>query len=416
MKSFNSILVGEKFYSSGYSITGDQNLVIQEINKRYKEIANEVILLFEYGDLAKGFLVKTRTRILFCLTQNESKFSSTFEIKWFIDDISTCKFDIKLIEVNEIQITEGKNVLFDPNFVSASRMIREISNMILPPKTTISEEIKREVKVHPKIWSHIAKMYEYYYKDVSKDVLLSLPLKTDASNVTKVGILKFFLSLPLEDGLKVIKDILENEDVKRDKSNNWNERGEFIKNWRPQLIGFLKDNGIEYDDISGTFSLSGGEPILISTTKRKLQKLLDIEFNDFFYDNLEREINSSYRFGLFTSTMILSRKLLENLVIEILRTKYPQSVPANLDIYYSIKGNRFHDFTVLLKNLEDRKNDFTLDTQIVSEFISSIKPFRPTANSNAHSIIIASKEEDTLNYEIPKMTALLFKLWNNLKN
>ena len=55
------------------------------------------------------------------------------------------------------------------------------------------------------------------------------------------------------------------------------------------------------------------------------------------------------------------------------------------------------------------------NSNIITEFISLVKPFRPRANATAHSIIIVSDEDKVLNCNIPKMTALLLKLWNNLK-
>lgn len=293
------------------------------------------------------------------------------------------------------------------------RLLKEITTF--PPKTTIPEKGRNEIMIHPKIWDHLAKMYKHYYKDIFMNVLLSLPLEIDASKVTMAGLVKFWLSLPLENGLIVIKDILDNEKIKQDKYNNWNYRGDDIKYWRPQLIDFLKENGIEYDDSSRKFSLAGGEPISITTTKRKLPVLLDIKFNDFFYDSLKEEINRTYKFGLFTSTMFLSRKLLENLVIEILRIRYPPNVRGNLELYYYKDGKKFHNFTIILKNLESKKKDFDIDEQLIFEFISLVKPFRPRANSNAHSIVVISNEDEVLKYEIQKMVALLLKLWDNLK-
>lgn len=159
-------------------------------------------------------------------------------------------------------------------------------------------------------------------------------------------------------------------------------------------------------------------PEISEELRRKIERnpdLIEIEFKDFFYDPLIREINLTHRFELFTSTMFLARKLLENLVIEILRIKYPPNVKGNLEIYYNTDEGRFHDFTILLKNLEERKEDFVVDVNIITEFISLVKPFRPRANANAHSIIIVSNKDEVLKYNIPKMTALLLKLWNNLK-
>jgi parallel beta-helix repeat protein len=150
-------------------------------------------------------------------------------------------------------------------------------------------------------------------------------------------------------------------------------------------------------------------------TKRKISNLIKTRFNDYFYDNLKNEINSSYRNGEFTATMLLSRKLFENLVIEILRKKYPQNKNGNLEIYFNKKDRRFHDFTILLKNLEERKNEFDSDKKTITEFISLIKPFRKRANDNIHSIIIIPKKDEVLKYDIQQMTALLDRVWSNLK-
>jgi hypothetical protein len=72
---------------------------------------------------------------------------------------------------------------------------------------------------------------------------------------------------------------------------------------------------------------------------------------------------------IFTSVVILSRKMIENLIIEILRKKYPQKVKGNLDIYYNKNERRFHDFTMLVKNLEVKKKDFGPDENTLSKFI-----------------------------------------------
>lgn len=418
MKSFESVL-GEIERDRRVAIfvsLGDADSVKENIKEKFNESIDNILLLFEYGQMdARGYFVKTKSRVLFCLTQNINKFKNSFEIKWVIDDIKNTTFDIKPLNENEIQISENKEIMFDGGLYSSERLLRELHNIIFPPKTEISDEVKKEVKIHPKVWTHIEKMYDFYYGNMFKDVLLSLPLKVNVTNVTRQNLVSFLLALSLEDSLIIIKDILDNENIKRDKNNTWNEYGDYIKNWRPQLIDYLKDIGIEYDESTKTFSLVGGEPIQILTTRRKLSSLIDMEFSEFFYDSLKKEINDAYRFGLYTSTMFLSRKLLENLVIETLRIKYPPNITGNLELYYNEKDQRFNDFTILIKNLESKIDDFGIDKNIISEFISLIKPFRPRANSNTHSIIIIADEEEVLRYSIQKMAALLLKLWNNLK-
>lgn len=414
MKPFESVL-GETYNSSGVALfpLGDEESVKQNIKNMYKEHLENILLLFEYGDsAARGYFVKTNSRILFCLTQDINKFKNTFEVKWVIDDIKNTEFVIKLEDENEIKITEDKSILFDTSLYSKNRILKELHNIILPTKTTISKKVEEEIKIHPKIPNQITKIYKFYYSSTFKEVLAALPLKYNIKEVSIENLDKFFLYLSLGDLLTVIKDILDNEDIKRDQYSNWNVHGDFIKHWRPQLIGYLKDNGIDYNKESRTFSLIGGDPIEIITTKRKISTFLDIEFDDFFYNSLKKEINDTYKFGLFTSTMFLSRKLLENLVIEILRTKYPPNKPENLRIYWD---KRFHDFSVLIKNIEDRKSDFAPDEPIISEFISLCKPFRPRVNANTHSIVIFSDEEEVLKYKVQKMAALLLKLLKNIR-
>jgi len=44
-------------------------------------------------------------------------------------------------------------------------------------------------------------------------------------------------------------------------------------------------------------------------------------FSDEFYKILVQNINLAYRYGLYTAAMVLIRKILENLLIDILRKK-----------------------------------------------------------------------------------------------
>lgn len=271
------------------------------------------------------------------------------------------------------------------------------------------------IKIHPKIWDHVRKMYDFYYGNKYKDVLISL-FGVDETTIDKTAIDKsIFDKLDFNDGLIVIKDLLENNSVKADINNNWNIYGDYIKEWRPQLLEYLRENGIIYNEDVKNFSLVDGERIPLLVPKRQLVKLVDLDFGDVFYNKLRDEINHAYKMGLFTSVMLLSRKLFENLLIEILRIKYPPSTPGNLEIYYIKTEQQFQNFTILLMNIETRKGEFTLDENLITEIISRIKPFRKGANSNAHSIITVSEEKDILVFDIPRISALLLKLYSNVK-
>jgi hypothetical protein len=263
----------------------------------------------------------------------------------------------------------------------------------------------QQIKFHPKIWTHVKKMYEHYYPNNFKDVLICL-LGIEEKDAN----LSIFSKLNLEAGLIVIKDILENYDVKN--PDNWNYFGDYVSSWRPLLIEYLRDNGITYNENEKNFSLTSGEPILI-VPLGQLSNLIDQDFNNVFYNELRDEINKAYQMRLFTSVMLLSRKLFENLIIEILRMKYPPNIPGNLEIYYLVKDQKFQNFTILLMNIEERKSEFTVDEHLINEIISLIKPFRKGANANAHSIIIVSDEKDISKFDIPRISALLLRLYSN---
>ena len=192
--------------------------------------------------------------------------------------------------------------------------------------------------------------------------------------------------------------------------DKWNCWGENVKDWHDNLIHYLGVCGIKYD--SEKRQLTSTEEELDIKKIIAKSDLIDIKFEDVFYRNLNQEINKCYKFGAYTASFILSRKLIENLIIDILRRKFPQS-QNNLDIYYRINDGRFHDLTILLKHLDEKKEEFGIDKEAIEEFFKLIKPFRPTANSNAHSIIVWGEKEILDKLQIEKMAGLLIKVLRN---
>ena len=114
------------------------------------------------------------------------------------------------------------------------------------------------------------------------------------------------------------------------------------------------------------------------------------------------------------SLSILIRKLLENLIIDILRKKYSTQV---MSLYYDTSRGRFHDFSVLLKNLDSRKGEFQYITQNLDKsLIQKINQYRETGNSGAHSIDVdltinqIARDKDNINY----LVQLLLRTLQNI--
>lgn len=169
------------------------------------------------------------------------------------------------------------------------------------------------------------------------------------------------------------------------------------------ILGFFSDEKIDITKLVQTALID------------KNDKFIDlVKYPDDFYKTLIEEINFQYIHKCAMSLSILVRKLIENLIIDILRKKYGT---IHLDFYYNPDRRRFHDYSVLLKNLDERQNDFHYITQNLDvTFIRELNYYRETGNSSAHSIdtninieIFNSKKDD-----INNKVKLLIRILNNI--
>ena len=131
-----------------------------------------------------------------------------------------------------------------------------------------------------------------------------------------------------------------------------------------------------------------------------------------FYNDLENEINLCYINNLLNACLVLSRKMVENLVYEILYLKFPKDI----DLRYNTSKGRPHDFFILIDSLNTKRSEFNQEQQrLIQRMISLIGTFRTSANSKAHDIIeyVNDKEElDTL--KIPEIIQLAISVINRL--
>ena len=103
-----------------------------------------------------------------------------------------------------------------------------------------------------------------------------------------------------------------------------------------------------------------------------------------FYPDLVEDINQCYSIGVHDATLILTRKLLENLLIDILRKQYGKQ---EIELYYLPENRRFQNFSTLINNFEDNLADFQhLSGGLDGGFIDELDSFRQNANAEAHSL------------------------------
>ncbi|MFC7177852.1 hypothetical protein [Halosegnis marinus] len=154
-----------------------------------------------------------------------------------------------------------------------------------------------------------------------------------------------------------------------------------------ELVGGADPEELEeFPTLQAIESLDRGE---LSTTipviTHPTEPFLDItNTRDDFYDELIANINDSYRMGVYDGAIVLTRKLLENLVIDLLRKQYPRS---EIDLYYDTDWGKFHMFSTLLETFESKLLDFKHHPGVDATLLEEINTLRTSANSDAHSIV-----------------------------
>jgi hypothetical protein len=154
-------------------------------------------------------------------------------------------------------------------------------------------------------------------------------------------------------------------------------------------------------------------------TKRiSFKRLLNFagRYPEVFYDPIEDEINTAYSNAkLPNAVLMLSRKLIENLVYNVLQYKFGEE--GRVSLYYDTGHRRAQDFSVLIENLENNKSQYPQDLQHeIDRFIEMVRPFRRDANSKVHRIIdYLDSMSQIRRLKIPEMTQILLKLVNRVK-
>jgi hypothetical protein len=150
----------------------------------------------------------------------------------------------------------------------------------------------------------------------------------------------------------------------------------------------------------------------IKARQVRFQRLLSFKgkYPEIFYDRLEDEINIAYSHPeLPNATLMLTRKLIENLVYNLLEYKFGGQ---KIYLYYDTAHRRAHDFGTLLDNLKDHKQEFDIDQHdLIDKFLGMAQPFRRDANAKVHKVIeYLDSRKQLKNLKIPDMVQILLKL------
>lgn len=137
------------------------------------------------------------------------------------------------------------------------------------------------------------------------------------------------------------------------------------------------------------------------------------EYPNVFYRQLEDEINECKKYQLPNATFILCRKMIENLLYNILEKKYP----SQREIWWDLNKKRPLFFSILLENIKNKKDEFEDDEkELIEKLISLIVPYLKVANQSTHRIMEYLEDIDSLKkYKVSEIIQILTILYKKLK-
>lgn len=146
--------------------------------------------------------------------------------------------------------------------------------------------------------------------------------------------------------------------------------------------------------------ISSGNGKKTASAVVRIIELVKYDTADHFIKGHIDEMNRAYTFKCYTSVFILARKIVENLIIDILKKKFPEKGRANKELYFDTNQKRLKDFEDILKNLRGKKNDFGSENKAVERLCDLAGKLKENANNKTHSwyhLVEKKKEVDDLN-------------------
>ena len=118
---------------------------------------------------------------------------------------------------------------------------------------------------------------------------------------------------------------------------------------------------------------------------KKIIPIVIYETADPFRKGHIEEINRAYAYKCYTSVFILCRKVIENMLVDVLRAKFPGGTKENKELYFDTTSARYKYFSVILKNFRNKSRDFGTERKLVERIAQLADVLKEKANDKAHS-------------------------------
>lgn len=141
----------------------------------------------------------------------------------------------------------------------------------------------------------------------------------------------------------------------------------------------------------------GSDEIAYPRVPTHTDPFLDIDnVPGMFYPSLIENINICYQLEISDATLMLTRKLIENLLIDVLRKKYGTD---KIEIYYDIDSSEFHSLYELIEKFRELQSDFEHhSSEVGDDFIRELNSIRKPSNAEAHSIETDVSDDEMEDY------------------
>ena len=114
-------------------------------------------------------------------------------------------------------------------------------------------------------------------------------------------------------------------------------------------------------------------------------QLITIKFIEYYYLDLKEETNRAFYYKLPNATLVLLRKLFENLLVDLLREKFGEK---EIELYYSINDNRHHSLSLLIKNIRSKFDELKKYDETFyrdrEDFMRFLQDIRQHGDASAH--------------------------------
>jgi hypothetical protein len=133
-----------------------------------------------------------------------------------------------------------------------------------------------------------------------------------------------------------------------------------------------------------------------------------------FYPGLIDEINDCYQIKANEATRVLYRKLLESLLVDILRSHYGMD---KIELFYDTDTGRTHSFSTLLSSFKSGEDELrTYSEAMGDDLYNLIDKFKYHGDASAHAIEpdISDESIEGQSEEATKLVNILFEMRENI--